>query len=269
MHYLEHGDVTTQSIALTGTDLKKDNTVFVMDNQTNYKVGTLWSMNYEFAPVKNDPAKQTIQVPGDYPANWIQQKNDEYKAFELAKKDFDAQQVIYNKYLSDKATYDAQDVFAKFWAWLTTIPTKVVGIPVWPSLPSPYGGKVVGTTSGDLVKAGGFGQLSAGMLKIQSNGRSFGTLGQGNDMINPADKTLVPFGGSMKGFVHPEQDISKTADCKKSTVYLTFQSKGAFPIKKSLKMNMKAVAWSTKSSLTLSAIPVAAVKPTIADRNKK
>lgn len=173
---------------------------------------------------------------------------------------------MYNKYLADKAKYDAQDVFAKFWAWLTTVPMKVVGIPVWPSLPSDYTGKRIGKTSGDLVKAGGYGQLSAGMLKIESNGRSFGTLGQGNDVLNPDP---VQFGGSMKGFVHPEQDISKTADCKKSTVYLTFQSKGAFPIKKSMKMNMKAVPWTTKSSLTLSAIPTAAVKPTIPDRNKK
>jgi hypothetical protein len=71
----------------------------------------------------------------------------------------------------------------------------------------------------------------------------------------------------MKGFVHPEQDISKIADCKKSTMYVTFQSKGGFPIKKTLKLNMKAVAWSNKSSLTLSATPVAATVPTIKDRN--
>jgi hypothetical protein len=96
VHYLEHGDTTTQSIALTGADLKKDNTVFVVDDQTKYKVGTLWSLKYEFNPVVGDATKETILIPGDYPATWIQQKNDEYKAFELAKTAFDKELIIYD-----------------------------------------------------------------------------------------------------------------------------------------------------------------------------
>jgi hypothetical protein len=111
------------------------------------------------------------------------------------------------------------------------------------------------------------GQLSAGMLRYGSKERSFGTLGQGIG-YGVDGKTRLQFGGAMNGFVHPEQDISVISNCKRSTMYVTFQSKGAFPIKKSMKMNMKAVAWTKKSSLTLSATPVAATKPTIKDRNK-
>jgi hypothetical protein len=50
-------------------------------------------------------------------------------------------------------------------------------IPIWPILPKPYTGHVIGPNKGDMVLNGGFGYPSAGMLKLSDGSKSFGVLG--------------------------------------------------------------------------------------------
>jgi len=58
-------------------------------------------------------------------------------------------------------------------------------IPVWPVAPTPYVGAKIGEKKGDLVIKGGFGNPSAGMLKISEGTKSFGVLGQEKPNYNP------------------------------------------------------------------------------------
>ena len=133
---------------------------------------------------------------------------------------------------------------------------KKIPIPVWPVMPTPYTGEIIGTDAGkvgegavvpkgQLKLLGGFGIPSAGMLKIADGSKAFGVLGQAkNREVTDitGKKSEIPWDAAKRGQIFPEEDLSNA--CQKgyrNYVALTIIPKVDFLFPQSLRIKFKNV----------------------------